>query len=365
MDYNPEADHQKSIMKKSQEILVILSPGFAANEADSTCLPAQQQLVLNWQEQFPGIVLVVIAFQYPFSVKPYQWNGTTVIPFNGKNRGGIYRLFLWVRIWKQLRVLQKKYEIIGLLSFWYGEAALLGKRFGKRYGIRYFAWLFGQDARKGNRYTRLLRPKPNELLALSDSLVTEFETNYGTRPMHVIPLGIAPRSFVEKEPERDIDILGIGALIGLKQYDILIKTVAAIQQQFPGIRAVICGSGPEKENLESLITYYGLNDTITLKGEQSHDTVLKLMQRTKILLHPSSYEGFSGACLEALYAGAYVISFVKPMNAPIKHWYTVTTEDEMIVMMRKLLTPGSLHHAPVLPYPITDTTKQIHKLFTC
>jgi hypothetical protein len=51
-------------MKKSQEILVILTPGFAADEGDSTCLPAQQQLVISWQEQFPGIPLIILAFQY-------------------------------------------------------------------------------------------------------------------------------------------------------------------------------------------------------------------------------------------------------------------------------------------------------------
>jgi glycosyltransferase involved in cell wall biosynthesis len=352
-------------MEKRQEILVILSPGFATDEADSTCLPAQQQFVLSWQKAFPEIPLVILSFQYPFSHKTYQWNETTVIPFNGRNRGGIYRLLLWIRVWKQLRLLQKQYKITGLLSFWYGESALLGKRFGKRYGIKYFAWLFGQDARKGNRYAKFLRPKPEELVALSDSLVTELETNYGVRPMHVIPLGINPQLFAKNGLERDIDIVGVGALIGLKQYDILIKTVAAIHQQFPGIRVVICGKGPEKENLENLITQYGLNNSITLIDQQPHNMVLKLMQRSKILLHPSSYEGFSGACLEALYAGAHIISFVQPMNKPINHWHVVNTQDEMITVIQKLLTPGSLYHSSILPYPITDTTKEIHTLFTC
>ena len=54
------------------------------------------------------------------------------------------------------------------------------------------------------------------------------------------------------------------------------------------------------------------------------------MQRTKIFLHTSSYEGFSGACLEALYAGAHVISFCEPMKQKIDHWHIVKDEKEML-----------------------------------
>ena len=53
-------------MKKKLDTLVILSPGFAANEADTTCLPPMQLFVKALKEICPGLNIIVIAFQYPF-----------------------------------------------------------------------------------------------------------------------------------------------------------------------------------------------------------------------------------------------------------------------------------------------------------
>jgi len=43
----------------------------------------------------------------------------------------------------------------------------------------------------------------------------------------------------------------------------------------------------------------------------AHPELLEWMQRGKVFLHPSSYEGFGIVCIEALCSGAEVISFVK------------------------------------------------------
>jgi glycosyltransferase involved in cell wall biosynthesis len=350
-------------MKETQKTIIILSPGFAENEADSTCLPSQQQLVTALSEEFPSIKLIILAFQYPFSNQPYQWNGTTVIPFSGKNKGRLYRLLLWVRVWRQLNVLKKQYTITGLFSFWYGECTLIGKLFGKRNGIKHFTWLLGQDARKGNKYAKLLRPHAGELVALSDFLVEEFEKNYRVRPAHVIPIGIDPRLYPPIPIERDIDIMGAGSLIPLKRYDLLIEVVKALKKTLPHIQAVICGKGEEKNKLASMINEAELQGSITLIGEKSHAEVLQLMQRTKLFLHPSAYEGFGVVCLEALYAGAQVISFCDPKKQPIPHWHIAKDLDEMINLSGQLLHAASIDHDPILAYTMIDTARSVMHLF--
>src|SRR6201996_5324552 len=103
------------------DTLVILSPGFPENEADSTCVPAQQVFVKNLKQNFPKLHIIVLAFEYPFAAAEYQWHDVTVLSFGGKNKGGIFRLFNWLRIWLRLRKLNKQYHIIGLLSFWMGD----------------------------------------------------------------------------------------------------------------------------------------------------------------------------------------------------------------------------------------------------
>jgi glycosyltransferase involved in cell wall biosynthesis len=92
---------------------------------------------------------------------------------------------------------------------------------------------------------------------------------------------------------------------------------------------MIIGGGPEKERLQDFIVKYGLQQNVTLTGQLPYYDVLKLMQRSKILLHPSSYEGFSGVCQEALCAGAQVVSFCRAMNYEIENWHIVTGKNEM------------------------------------
>ena len=89
----------------------------------------------------------------------------------------------------------------------------------------------------------------------------------------------------------------------------------------------------------------------------------KWMQRAKLFLHPSSYEGFGVVCLEVLYGGASVISFVKPMNQNIKDWHTVKTKEEMKEKAMKILQQTNTDHSPVLPFLISDCAKAFGRLF--
>jgi len=46
-----------------------------------------------------------------------------------------------------------------LLSFWYGECALVGKKFADKYSIKHYCWMWGQDAKKENKYVGQLHLK--------------------------------------------------------------------------------------------------------------------------------------------------------------------------------------------------------------
>ena len=100
---------------------------------------------------------------------------------------------------------------------------------------------------------------------------------------------------------------------------------------------MICGKGPELNNLQQMIDRLGLQGNIELGGEKSHQAAIGYMQRAKILLHTSSYEGFSTVCLEALFAGAHVISFCDPEGTPVKNWHVVRDQEEMVARALALL----------------------------
>jgi glycosyltransferase involved in cell wall biosynthesis len=344
-------------MISKQKVFIILTPGFASSEADTSCLPMQQTFVKSISRLCPEIEIIVLSFQYPFCRKTYKWFDATVTSFNGRNKGGLPGVFLRRRVSRTLRRIHKTKQVIGLLSFWLGECAYIGKKFAEKNGLTHCCWLFGQDAKANNKYLQRISVRSNELIALSDFLQQEFERNYGLKPFAVIPPGIEKR-FVNKIP-RDIDLLAAGSLIPLKQFDIFIKSVAAIKKYYPTIKAVLIGDGPERAKLEKLISDLDIENNILIAGNISHEEVLNTMQRTKILLHPSSYEGFSGVCQEALSNGAYVISFCRAMKEDILQWYIVQSRNEMIEKAIAILGDESTVFNKIDFQSMETTAKQI------
>ena len=350
-------------MTAKTELLLILTPGFPKDESDTSCLPAQQSFVRSLQNNFPSLKIVVLSFQYPFSQTKYVWHGIDVIPFGGQDQSGVRRVSVWMAAWNQLKKIKRNHRILGLFSFWCTECALVGNFFARRYQVEHYIWILGQDAKKNNKYVQWIHPKPENLVAMSDFLAKKFLSNYKIKPKYVIPNGIDPSLYKNSMSKRDIDVLGAGSLIGLKQYEIFIEVISELKKQMPGVRAMICGEGPEHSNLQQLIDNLGVGNNISLAGKKSHPEVLQMMQRSRIFLHTSSYEGFSSVCLEALYAGARVISFFKPMAAWINHWYIVRDKEEMVEKIIELLNDPEVDYRPVLPYPMKDSAKAVMNLF--
>ena len=350
-------------MKNQQPAFVILTPGFPKDENDSTCLPAQQLFVRLLKEKFPLLDIVVLTFQYPDDAVEYNWHDCRVISLAGKGKGKFFRLLLWYKTWKKLQQLSKSSTIKGLLSFWCGECALVGKRFGKKYNIQHLCWILGQDAKKENKYVQRIKPRAGELIAMSDFLQETFWKNHAIKPAVVIPNGIDTRSFSKTIAIKDIDIMGAGNLIPLKQYDVFIGIISAIKKFFPGIKTVICGKGPEDKFLRSLIVKEGLQDNITLMNELPHAVVLQLMQRSRLFLHCALYEGFGSVCIEALYAGAQVISFNEPMKEKISHWHIAKNKEDMLQKVLSILQDQPIDNSPICPYLMEDSVTKMMQLF--
>jgi glycosyltransferase involved in cell wall biosynthesis len=350
-------------MTLKNKTLIILIPGFPANEEDSTCLPFPQAFVKHLKLSNPSLDIKVLAFQYPFFEAVYEWHNVEVHAFNGRNRGGFRRLLLWKTIRRAIKKIFQEEQVLGILSFWMGEAALMAKFAAKKYDVRSYTWLMGQDARENNRYVPITRLKSESLIALSDFHADEYYKNYKIRPAITVPPGIDVASFPPKAMERKIDILGVGSLIPLKQFDQIIILIAALTASHPGIKAVICGEGPERVKLEKLILDFNLTAQVELRGELDHDSILATMRESRILVHPSAYEGFGVVFAEALYAGAQVVSYCKPMHLDFDHHHIVKTQEEMKKKVVELLDNKWMNQDSVLTFPIEETCKRILSLY--
>lgn len=137
-------------MSKPDHTLIVLSPGSPASETDTTCLPLQHQLLQKMQQLFPSIKIVVFAFQYPYSKKQYRWHDIQVIPFDGRNRGHVYKWIIRNKAMALAKTINEQSKIIGLLSFWYGECAYTADQIAARYDLPHYCWILGQDAKKEN-----------------------------------------------------------------------------------------------------------------------------------------------------------------------------------------------------------------------
>lgn len=353
-------------MKQSEiKNLLILTPGFPADEHDTTCLPAVQQFVLCYKKIFPDTAIHIISLHYPHYRAVYSWQGISVYALGGKSKGGfttVKILFSSVRVALKLNR-EKSFDAV--LSLWLADTALAGKIISSRIKLPHLIWMHGQDAKPGNPYFKRVRPNPGNLAAISEYQNNIFYRAYGIKARHVINNGIRPEIFpVLNKGHRDIDIFAAGNLIPLKKYHLLVELVYNLKHKgFPRIKAVIAGEGILKDELESLIKENHLENNIRLLGKIPHPEVLKYMNHSRIFVHPSAYEGHSTVMLEALFSGCSVLSFIPVSPGEVKHFFLCKNPGDMLIKAGTLLQE-SIMPERIICYDMQNSVRQINSVLS-
>ncbi len=321
---------------KQRKTLIVVTPGFPESEADTTCLPAFQQFVSLLKKTEYNII--VLSLHYPFKKNRYFWNGIPVFAIGGSNKGrfiGIRTRFL---AYRTLLKLHQENELIGILSLWCIDSALVANRFSLNYQVKHFIWIIGQDAKRSNGYVKRVKPEAKQLIAMSDFLQTEFCKNHNILPQHVVTNGINELVF---EPlntlNRPIDVFGAGNLTSLKNYELFIEVIAEVIKHHPQLVVKIAGKGEQEVYLNDCIVTHNLQNNLQLLGEVKHDEVLKLMNQSKIFLHTSQYEGNSTVLMEALYNGCEVVSTQSLSIIPTSRLYVENGVQDLANRLNDLL----------------------------
>lgn len=340
-------------------MLIIITPGFPTDEKEDTCLPAVQQFMLSLLEFRSPTDITVITLQYPFTTKTYLWHGIRVYPAGGANSKGLSRIRTWIRTWQLLSRCRRTNKVEAILALWLTEASLLAQYFGMFHGIRRFFWMQGQDAKKENKYVRLIRPDPNQVFGISNFNAEELYRHHGIRPHLIAENGIRPMAFPElKTTERTIDLFAAGSLIPLKNYAMFLETIALAVSQKPGLRAMHAGEGPLAEQLKNMAKQLGIENNIIFLGKTQHVGVLELMNNSRIFMHTSSYEGSSTVIAEALFSGCQVISTMSLDEMPIRNLHLCGSVKEMadtaLALLNKKIVPERIVH-----HYMRDTAKLI------
>ena len=147
----------------------------------------------------------------------------------------------------------------------------------------------------------------------------------------VIPNGIDLKKISKIKPEGDLpafdgrtspgfdrkiyDVIFAGRLIKEKNVDILLKAVALLKADFPDIRCCIVGDGPEKAELVKLAKKLAVYGNVEFAGFQEYEVLIGKVKASKMLVLPSSREGFGMVVIEAFACGVPVVTVREKYNA--------------------------------------------------
>jgi glycosyltransferase involved in cell wall biosynthesis len=99
--------------------------------------------------------------------------------------------------------------------------------------------------------------------------------------------------------EEDSPLIGTaGRLVPIKGLDHLLKATTIMQAEFPGVKVLIIGDGPERKNLESKASSLGINSKVIFTGQR--EDVYDLICAVDLFVLFSLSEGLPIVLLEAL-----------------------------------------------------------------
>jgi glycosyltransferase involved in cell wall biosynthesis len=346
-------------MSKEKNIL-LLTPGFPKDENDYLCIPPLQDFLITLKKNFPAVNITVAAFQYPFTQARYNWNNISVFSFGGRN-SKLEKIFVWDSALTLAKYLKENNQLDIVHSLWFGECAFVGNRISSRFNIKHICTLMGQDVSTKNYYLRLLNKNKLTVVSLSQNQSELFRKITGRNVDDEIFWGVHNQRY-DSSKKREIDLLGVGSLINLKNFKVFINVVHRLKSEFPSIRSMIIGDGNLRNKLSQQTKLLGLQNNIEFTGSIKRSEVFEFMKRSKILLHPSLFEGSGLVFAEALANGMHIASYNVGYAKENNKWNIAKNEDELYHHCRNLLNKN-LSFEPMNIFPIEETVNRYAKLY--
>ena len=166
--------------------------------------------------------------------------------------------------------------------------------------------IFADSRLTARRLTEWLGVDPSRILVLSPGVTIA--------AAHPPPLAGEGRVGASGEDAKNLDCIFIGRLLPHKHVDIMLRALAML----PGVTGLIVGSGPEKDRLIALAGELGLRDRVRFESPASHEAVLDRLRGARLLVFPSTREGFGVAVLEANACGVPALVVQHPDNAALE-----------------------------------------------
>lgn len=346
----------------AQHHILLLTPGFPADEQDSLCIPPLQLMLRDFSVQHPNTDISVLALHYPSQTRRYRWHGVEVWALGRANHRWPLRLIDLARARRLAGRLHAEHPFSHVHALWLSDAALVASSIARSRACPWSVTAMGQDVLPSNRYLRKLAQDSALLITISDLAARTLEQSAGRTADRIIPWGIKPPAGTLPEwDDRPIDVLGVGSLIDLKQWSLLLEVCGRLAANERHHRTVLVGDGPLKAPLEAEARERGLADSLVFTGELPRSEVLRLMENARVLLHPSRFEGQGFVFSEALSRGMSIVSGPVGMAAPSERWRIAKPGAMASECSEFLRLPPPT--SALIPYALADTVSAYANLW--
>lgn len=150
--------------------------------------------------------------------------------------------------------------------------------------------------------------------------ISEYNRNYILRKYPQIDsakvivrhLGVEVPETLPRQPQSDGQrpflLLAVGRLHAVKDHAFLVRACARLQTSRVDFHCVIAGGGPERRNLERLISRSGLASRVTLLGQVPRDAMSGWYDIADLVVLTSRSEGIPLVLMEAMARGKLVLA---------------------------------------------------------
>lgn len=158
--------------------------------------------------------------------------------------------------------------------------------------------------------TKYSNKKADKIICCSNSVLEDQIKNFKANKEKTIVIENYTNINTTTDKKKDNIIITIGRLTKHKGQEHIIKAMSIVTKDIKNAKLLILGRGNQEEYLKILIKYLNLEKHIKLIGYTNE--IEKFLNKSKIFVLASDYEGFSNSLLEAMSCSLPIIATNSP-----------------------------------------------------
>ena len=113
---------------------------------------------------------------------------------------------------------------------------------------------------------------------------------------------------INRTENTGVNILYVGRLINLHRIDMVLRVLKDVVINYPRVKLLIVGDGPERDKLEKLTLKLNLSGYVSFLGYLNRDQLREVDRKSDILINNRIYDVFPNVIVEAMSYGVTVIT---------------------------------------------------------